>query len=82
MGIRVRKKGGKWFVFVTYYGRRKAKCVGSKAAAEEVKRILEAKLALGDGVRTRRRRGTKVSYAIICARGSGKRRSTRSAATS
>jgi integrase len=49
MGIRVRKKGGKWFVFVTYYGRRKAKCVGSKAAAEEVRRILEARLALGDG---------------------------------
>jgi integrase len=49
MGVRVRKKGGKWFIFVTYNGRRKAKCVGSKAAAEEVKRILEARLALGDG---------------------------------
>ncbi len=49
MGVSVRKKRGKWFVFVNHNGRRKAKCVGtSKAAAEQVKRILEAKLALGD----------------------------------
>jgi integrase len=49
MGVIIKKKRGKWFVFVNYNGRRKAKCVGeSKAAAEQVKRILEAKLALGD----------------------------------
>ena len=48
MGVTIKKKQGKWFVFVNYQGRRKAKCVGdSKAAAEQVKRILEAKLALG-----------------------------------
>jgi integrase len=49
MGVSVRKKGGKWFVFIRHNGRRKAKCIGeSKAAAEQVKRILEAKLALGE----------------------------------
>jgi len=49
MGVTVRKKGGKWFVFIRHNGRRKAKCIGeSKAAAEQVKRILEAKLALGE----------------------------------
>jgi integrase len=48
MGVTIRKKGGKWFVFVNHKGRRKAKCVGGKAAAEHVKRVLEAKLTLGD----------------------------------
>src|ERR1051326_6684677 len=48
MGITIRKKGRKWYLFVNYYGRRKAKCVGTRAAAEEVKRQLEAKFALGD----------------------------------
>jgi integrase len=49
MGVTIRKKAGKWYVFVNYHGRRKAKCIGdSKAAAIEVKRVLEAKLALGD----------------------------------
>ena len=36
-------------MFVNYDGRRKAKCVGgSRAVAEKMKRVLEAKLALGD----------------------------------
>jgi integrase len=49
MGVRVRQKDGKWYVFINHQGRRKAKCVGdSKRAAEEVKRKLEAKLTLGD----------------------------------
>jgi hypothetical protein len=48
MSVKVRKKGGKWYVFVHYQGKRKAKCVGTRAAAEQVKRALEAKLALGD----------------------------------
>jgi integrase len=48
MGVKVRKKGAKWYVLVNYHGRRKAKCVGSRATAEQVKRLLEAKLALGD----------------------------------
>jgi integrase len=49
MGVKIRKRGGKWYVFVNHHGRRKSKCVGvSRAAAEQVKRVLEAKLALGD----------------------------------
>ncbi len=49
MGVKVRQKSGKWYVFLNHHGRRKAKCVGdSKRAAEEVKRKLEAKLTLGD----------------------------------
>ncbi len=49
MGVSIRKKGGKWYVFVNYHERRKAKCVGSsRQVAEQVKRQIEAKLALGD----------------------------------
>ena len=44
MGVTIRKKG-----VVNFNGRRKSKRIGaSKAAAFEVKRVLEAKLALGD----------------------------------
>jgi integrase len=46
MGVRIRQKDGKWYVFINHQGRRKAKCVGDKRAAEEVKRKLEAKLTL------------------------------------
>jgi hypothetical protein len=43
------KRAGKWYVFVTYHGQRKAKCVGaSRQLAEQVRRQVEAKLALGD----------------------------------
>ena len=35
-------------MFLNYHGRRKARCVGSREAAEQVRRLLEAKLALGD----------------------------------
>ncbi len=48
MGVKVRKKGSKWHVVVDYHGRRKSKCVGSREAAEQVRRQVEAKLALGD----------------------------------
>ena len=49
MGVKVRQKSGKWYVFINHHGQRKAKCVGdSKRAAEEVKRKLEAKPTLGD----------------------------------
>ena len=48
MGVKVRRRGTKWYVYVDYQGRRKAKCIGSRATAEQVKRLLEAKLALGD----------------------------------
>jgi integrase len=49
MGVKIRKRGGKWYVFVNYHGKRKAKCVGSsRELAEQVRRQLEAKLAFGD----------------------------------
>ena len=49
MGVKVRQKNGKWYLFINHQGKRKAKCIGdSKKAAEEVKRKLEARLALGE----------------------------------
>ena len=50
MGVKVRQKDGKWYVFINHQGKRKAKCVGDskRAAEEEVKRKLEAKLTLGE----------------------------------
>jgi len=47
MGVKIKKRGGKWYVYVNYHGRRKAKCVGtSRELAEQVRRQFEAKLAL------------------------------------
>jgi integrase len=37
-----------WYVFIDHLGRRKAKKIGSREAAESVKRKIEARLALGD----------------------------------
>jgi integrase len=48
MSVRVRKKKGAWWVFISHHGRRKAKKVGTREAAEQVKRELEARLTLGD----------------------------------
>jgi integrase len=49
MGVKIRKRDGKWYVFINYQGQRKAKCVGgNRELAEQVRRQLEAKLALGD----------------------------------
>ncbi len=48
MGVKVRKRNAKWYVVIDYRGRRKSKCVGTREAAERVKREIEARLALGD----------------------------------
>jgi len=48
MGVKVRKHKGSWYVFIAHQGRRKAKKVGSREAAEKVRREIEARLALGD----------------------------------
>ena len=49
MGVRIRQKEGKWYVFINHQGQRKAKCIGSdKRVAVQVGKQLEAKLALGD----------------------------------
>src|SRR5262249_20307887 len=48
MGVNVREKGGKFYVFINHNGQRKAKCVGSEKAALKVAEKIEAKLTLGD----------------------------------
>jgi integrase len=48
MATKVRQKNGKWWVFIDHKGKRKAKCVGDKRAAERLKAKLDAKIALGD----------------------------------
>src|SRR5437870_4441931 len=49
MGVKVRKRGRKWYVFVDHCGRRTCRSVGtSRELAGQVRRQLEAKLALGD----------------------------------
>jgi integrase len=48
MGVKIKKRGSKWYVYVNYHGKRKNRCVGTREAAEKVRRELEARLALGD----------------------------------
>jgi hypothetical protein len=48
MAVKVKQHKGKWWVFIDHKGKRKAKCVGSKQAAETAARKIEAKLTLGD----------------------------------
>jgi integrase len=48
VGVKVRKRRRKWYVVIDYHGHRKSKCVGTREAAEKVKREVEARLALGD----------------------------------
>jgi hypothetical protein len=47
MGVKVRKKGAKWWVFVDWRGNRKAKCVGSsREAAEKVRHEIEKRVSI------------------------------------
>ena len=48
MGVKIKKRGSKWYVYVNYHGQRKNRCVGTREGAEKVRRELEARLALGD----------------------------------
>jgi integrase len=48
MSVKVKQYKGKWWVFINHRNKRKAKCVGSKPAAETAARKIEAKLTLGD----------------------------------
>lgn len=59
MGVKVRKRGSKWYVVIDYHGRRKSKCVGTREAAEKVKREIEARLAMGDFHIFEKNAGTK-----------------------
>lgn len=49
MGVKLRRRRGKWYIVVDWKGRRKSKCIGqSKAVALDVQRKVEKKLADGD----------------------------------
>jgi integrase len=49
MGVKLKRYKEKWYLFVDFNGKRKAKCVGTdRKLAEGIKRQVEAKLVLGD----------------------------------
>lgn len=48
MGVKVKQRGKAWWLFVNHKGKRIAKSIGTKAAAEKARIMLEAQLALGD----------------------------------
>ena len=49
MGVKLKKHKGKWYLFIDYNGKRKAKCLGTdRKLAESIKRQVEVKLVLGD----------------------------------
>ncbi len=48
MSVKLRRRRGKWWVYINWRGQRKARCVGiSREAAEQVRREIEHRLALG-----------------------------------
>lgn len=47
MAVKVKERNGKWWLFIDYKGKRKAKKVGSKKAALEAAAKIEAKITLG-----------------------------------
>jgi hypothetical protein len=49
MGVKIRKLREKWYLVIDYHGKRKTQMIGTdRKFAEEVRRQVEAKLALGD----------------------------------
>jgi integrase len=48
MAVKIRERKGKWWVFIDHNGKRKAKCVGEKKAAQHVADTIAAKLKLGE----------------------------------
>src|SRR5262245_59829465 len=48
MAVKVKQHKGKYWIFIDHKGKRKAKCIGSKQAAETAAKKIEAKLTLGD----------------------------------
>ena len=64
MGVKLKKRNNAWWVFITFHGRRKAKKVGSKKAALEVKSKIESRLNLGEfGIFEERNEPTFAEYA-------------------
>ena len=48
MGVKVRERNGRWWVFIDHKGKRKAKCVGEKRVAQHVAETIAARLKLGE----------------------------------
>lgn len=49
MAVKVRRKKGKWYIFIDWKGKRKARWVGaSREAAEQARREIERRLMTGD----------------------------------
>src|SRR5262245_2382672 len=48
MSVKVKLRNGAWWVYINYQGRRMARKIGTREAAEHVRRQLEARVALGD----------------------------------
>lgn len=48
MGVIAKKRNGEWWLFINHRGQRKAKSVGERAAALELKAKIEARLSAGD----------------------------------
>jgi len=48
MAVKIRERNGAWWIFIDHDGKRKAKKVGTKAAAEKIQKQIEARLTLGD----------------------------------
>ena len=47
MAVKVKQRNGKWWIYIDHQGKRKAKCVGDKRAAQQVAEQIQARLALG-----------------------------------
>ena len=50
MAVKLRERDGKWWLYVDWHGQRKAKCIGTKEAADKAKILLEARLVFGADV--------------------------------
>jgi integrase len=66
MGVKIKKRGSKWYIYVNYHGKRKNRCVGSREAAEKVRRELEARLALGHAGFFREQVDNVPTFATYC----------------
>lgn len=48
MAVKIRERNGAWWIFIDHDGKRKAKKVGTKAAAEKLQALLQLKLNAGE----------------------------------
>lgn len=48
MGVRVKERNGRWWVYVDHRGQRVAKCVGRRDAANQVAAAIQIKISVGE----------------------------------